>query len=130
MLVLTRKNDEAVVIGGAGRLEDILRITVLKVHRGSVTLGIDANTAVPIHREEVWARLCTISQSGRENKAPATLEEELSRWADDGGAGTTARQAVRRRRRSAGSLRDASRKPVSRPLGENQAQHLKGKIAE
>jgi len=133
MLVLSRKNDQAVVIGGVGRLEDILKITVIKVDRGRVTLGIDAKTDVPVHREEVWARLCTISRSSRENGGPTMLEEELAKWADDGGAGTAPRKAMRRRPRGDGgvpSLRESSKESATLSLGENQAAHLKGKNAE
>jgi len=59
MLVLCRKRDQAVVFGGAGRLEDIVKITVIKVDRRNVTLGIDAKSDVPVYREEVWERIRT-----------------------------------------------------------------------
>lgn len=57
MLVLSRKNDQAVVIGGADRSENLLRVTVLSIRNGSVRLGFEGNTDVVVHREEVWERI-------------------------------------------------------------------------
>jgi carbon storage regulator len=47
MLVLSRKNGEAIVIG------DGITVTVLAVEGGRVKLGVVAPREVPIHREEV-----------------------------------------------------------------------------
>jgi carbon storage regulator CsrA len=57
MLVLTRKNQESVVIGGSGRFERVLKVTVLEIHDGSVRLGFEADADVPVHRSEVWERM-------------------------------------------------------------------------
>src|SRR5207249_1423407 len=55
MLVLARKNEESVVVGGAnGR---VLKVTVLKIGSEHVKLGFDATEDVPIHRSEVWERI-------------------------------------------------------------------------
>ena len=51
MLVLTRKPGEVLLIG-----EDI-RVTVLSVRGNLVRVGIDAPRSVPVHREEVYARI-------------------------------------------------------------------------
>jgi carbon storage regulator len=47
MLVLSRKNGEAIVIG------DGITVTVLAVEGGRVKLGVVAPREVPIHREEI-----------------------------------------------------------------------------
>lgn len=47
MLVLTRKPGEAVVVGSGVRLK------VLRVHGGSVRIGIEAPDDVPVVREEL-----------------------------------------------------------------------------
>ena len=58
MLVLTRKNRESVVIGRAEDLEVVLEITILEIEGGRVRLGFEADTRMPIHRREVWDRIC------------------------------------------------------------------------
>ncbi len=47
MLVLSRRRNETICLG-----EDV-RITVLKIDRNGVRLGIEAPAAVPIVREEL-----------------------------------------------------------------------------
>lgn len=58
MLVLTRKSRESVVIGRAGEMQIVLEITVLEIEGGRVRLGFEADTRMPIHRREVWDRIC------------------------------------------------------------------------
>lgn len=58
MLVLTRKNRESVVIGRPEDLEVMLEITVLEIEGGRVRLGFEADNKMPIHRREVWDRIC------------------------------------------------------------------------
>ena len=58
MLVLTRKNRESVIIGRPEDLDVMLEITVLEIEGGRVRLGFEADTRMPIHRREVWDRIC------------------------------------------------------------------------
>jgi len=58
MLVLTRKSNESIAIGGYGGLERMLKVTVLCVIGGRVKLGIEVADDVPVHRWEVWERIC------------------------------------------------------------------------
>ena len=58
MLVLTRKNRESIVIGRPEDLEVVLEITILEIAGGRVRLGFEADTRMPIHRREVWDRIC------------------------------------------------------------------------
>jgi carbon storage regulator CsrA len=58
MLVLTRKNRESVVIGRSEDLQVVLEITILQIEGGRVRLGFTADTRMPIHRREVWDRIC------------------------------------------------------------------------
>ena len=69
MLVLTRRCQESIVVGGLDGLNRVLRVTVLAVKAGRVKLGIDATGDVPVHRAEVWERLRAQSDasSGRAN---------------------------------------------------------------
>ena len=58
MLVLTRKNRESVVIGRPEDNQVVLQITVLDIEGGRVRLGFEADQKMPIHRREVWDRIC------------------------------------------------------------------------
>jgi len=64
MLVLTRKNRESVVIGRPEDLKVVLEITILEIDGGRVRLGFTANTTMPIHRREVWERICSETANG------------------------------------------------------------------
>jgi carbon storage regulator len=57
MLVLTRKSQEAVVVGGAGAFVGLLIVTVLEIGPGKVRLGFEADKSIPVHRREVWERI-------------------------------------------------------------------------
>lgn len=59
MLVLTRKSQEAVVVGGSVGFEHILKVTVLEIDGGKVRLGFEVDRKVPVHRWEVWERIRT-----------------------------------------------------------------------
>jgi carbon storage regulator CsrA len=59
MLVLTRKNQEAVMIGGSGGFDRLLKVTVLEIRAGKVRLGFEGDADVPIHRLEVWQQIQT-----------------------------------------------------------------------
>jgi len=58
MLVLSRKSQESVVVGGHNPLERMLKVTVLEIRGGTVKLGFEAKDNVPVHRWEVWQRIC------------------------------------------------------------------------
>jgi len=58
MLVLSRKNQEAVVVGGSGGFERLLKVTVLEIKGGKVRLGFEVDANIPVHRLEVWERIC------------------------------------------------------------------------
>jgi carbon storage regulator CsrA len=56
-LVLSRKCQEAVVVGGSGGVEHLLTVTVLEISGGKVRLGFEAQKGVPVNRWEVWERI-------------------------------------------------------------------------
>lgn len=64
MLVLTRKNRESVVIGRTDEMQIMLEITVLEIEGGRVRLGFEADNRMPIHRREVWDRICDGNGNG------------------------------------------------------------------
>ncbi len=57
MLVLTRKSQEAVVVGGSVGFEHLLTVTVLEINGGKVRLGFEVDASVPVHRGEVWEQI-------------------------------------------------------------------------
>ena len=57
MLVLSRKTQEAVRVGGADGAPCLLKVTVLEIKRGCVKLGFEAAAEVPVHRWEIWEHL-------------------------------------------------------------------------
>lgn len=63
MLVLARKNQESIVVGGTDGLNPLLRVTVIQIGRGTVRLGIEADAEIAVHREEVWKRIRAETQT-------------------------------------------------------------------
>ena len=61
MLVLTRKSQEAVVVGGSVGFERVLKVTVLEIQRGKVRLGFEVDADVPVYRSELWEQMRPIS---------------------------------------------------------------------
>jgi carbon storage regulator len=57
MLVLSRKKEESVVVGGSNGFERMLKVTVLEIQGGRVRLGFEVNRNLPVHRSEVWERI-------------------------------------------------------------------------
>jgi carbon storage regulator CsrA len=57
MLVLSRKNQESVVVGGVDGFHRLLRVKVLEIRGTHVKLGFDVDPDVPVHRAEVWERV-------------------------------------------------------------------------
>jgi carbon storage regulator CsrA len=57
MLVLSRKSQESVVVGGSERFEPKLTVTVVEISHGKVRLGFEVDADVPVHRLEVWERI-------------------------------------------------------------------------
>jgi carbon storage regulator CsrA len=57
MLVLTRKDQESVVVGGSAGFEQLLKVTVLEISPGKVKLGFEADKGVPVHRWEIWQKM-------------------------------------------------------------------------
>jgi carbon storage regulator CsrA len=62
MLVLSRKSNESIVIGGSSGFERLLKLTVICVSGGMVKLGIEVADDVPVHAWEVWQRICAGAQ--------------------------------------------------------------------
>ncbi len=67
MLVLSRKSNESVIVGGSEAGQRIFKVTVLEVNGGRVKLGFEVDADVPVHRFEVWERIRIDSQSNGSN---------------------------------------------------------------
>ena len=61
MLVLTREKDERIFIGpiklADGTEIPLISVTIVDVRGGKVRIGIEADSKVPVHREEVYKRI-------------------------------------------------------------------------
>jgi carbon storage regulator len=57
MLVLSRRSQEAVVVGGISEVDRKLVVTVLEIKGTKVRLGFEVPVDVPVHRMEVWKRI-------------------------------------------------------------------------
>jgi carbon storage regulator len=62
MLVLSRKVGEQIVLPDCG-----VTISVVKVAGKKVRLGIVAPADAPVHRAEIWSRICQSDGSGRKS---------------------------------------------------------------
>ena len=87
MLVLTRKNRESVVIGRADGMQVALEITILEIEGGRVRLGFEADTRMPIHRREVWDRICNGQANGQGNGRAAAAGAAIAGTEDIDRAG-------------------------------------------
>jgi carbon storage regulator len=63
MLVLSRKIQESVVVGGTVGFERMLKVTVLEINGLKVRLGFEVDKEVPVHRAEVWERIRADAQT-------------------------------------------------------------------
>ena len=66
MLVLSRKTEESVVVGGCDGFQRMLKVTVLEITGRKVRLGFQVDPSVPVHRSEVWEQIC----AGGPGKSP------------------------------------------------------------
>jgi carbon storage regulator CsrA len=71
MLVLSRKQQESVVVGGSEGFDLMLKVTVLEIQGGKVRLGFEADAKVPVHRWEVWERIRARGQPDGPTAGPA-----------------------------------------------------------
>ena len=67
MLVLSRHRDESIMIG-----DDIV-VTIVDIRGDKVRLGIDAPTAIPVHRQEIYEAI------QRENRKASQLQPDDTR---------------------------------------------------
>jgi carbon storage regulator CsrA len=70
MLVLSRKSLQSIVVGRTGGREILLKVTVLEIKGGSVRLGFEGAAEVPVHRLEVWERLCAADRPENSTGGP------------------------------------------------------------
>ena len=62
---LVQKGRESVVVGGSDGFHRLLRIAVLGIQSEKVKLGFEIDADVPVHRLEVWERMCAKRRTRR-----------------------------------------------------------------
>jgi carbon storage regulator len=81
MLVLSRRNGEALRIGSR------IRIQVVAIQGGQVRLAIDAPLEIGVHREEIYQRIAEANRASAcdaPGPRPAQAEEDAARDAKEG----------------------------------------------
>jgi carbon storage regulator CsrA len=73
MLVFKRRRAEAVVIGGRHHADQMVKVTVLAINGLHVKLGFEAADHIAVHREEVWARICSENVGAPAANSPPPL---------------------------------------------------------
>ena len=71
MLVLTRKEQESIAIGGLNDSQPMVTVTVLEICGGRVRLGFEGDPSVFIHRSELWERIQALG-------APEERKDEIA----------------------------------------------------
>ena len=61
MLILTRRIGESIMI------DDVTQVTVLGVKGNQVRVGVQAPKSIPVHREEIYEKICN-EQAGNDTK--------------------------------------------------------------
>jgi carbon storage regulator len=75
VLVVTRKLDEAIMIG------DGIEIRVLRIGRDSIRLGVTAKPHVPVHRAEIYEQIRLANAAAAADAG--TLTAFVTRLRDD-----------------------------------------------
>jgi len=76
MLVLSRKNREAVVVGGGGGFPGLIKVTVLEASVGKVKLGFEVDASIPVNRLEIWERMCASGELNGNGPRPEAAPVE------------------------------------------------------
>ena len=56
MVVMSRKKQESVIVARSNGSERVLKMTVVDVQNGKVTLEFDGDAGVSVHSAEAWER--------------------------------------------------------------------------
>ncbi len=67
MLVLTRKEDESIMIG------DNIEIKVLEIRENQVKIGIEAPRSIPVHRKEVYLSIKAENEEAAKAESPTEI---------------------------------------------------------
>ena len=87
MLVLSRKNQESVVVGGPDGSALLLTVTVIRIQGRRVKLGFKAAGDVRIWRSEQQQLMHANDQAAnRPAINDVVVNEAVAKWDDDGGA--------------------------------------------
>jgi carbon storage regulator len=72
MLILTRRPGESIIIA-----DDVV-VTILGVNRNQVRVGVTAPRRTPVHREEVYRRICAEERSASKSAPQEPLTKPIA----------------------------------------------------
>jgi hypothetical protein len=65
-----------VVVGVGGGFQGLLKVTVLEIATGKVKLGFELDDRIPVHRLEIWERLCASGELSGPSLGPLAPQVE------------------------------------------------------
>ena len=77
MLVLTRRLNQAIMIGDPAKPDECIEVIVVEVRGDQVRLGIAAPKDVKVHRTEIYEQIQQENRASAANGGPSTVGKTL-----------------------------------------------------
>jgi len=77
MLVLTRRLNQAIMIGDPAKPDECIEVIVVEVRGDQVRIGTDAPKSVQVHRKEIYEQIQQENRASAANDGPSTVGKTL-----------------------------------------------------
>jgi len=77
MLVLTRRLNQAIMIGDPAKPDECIEVIVVEVRGDQVRIGTDAPKSVQVHRKEIYEQIQQENRASAANGGPSTVGKTL-----------------------------------------------------